>query len=307
MKLLAPLFLFLSLNSFADYDPCKYLKLKNCGNRASINKGVGASRPSSSSTFNFPSSMASIKGFGVEGILWDGVDVSLVSGNGKVGAGISTSNSDDTFFGNTAKEFTEDYENRIQSDNGKYKSKKYTFVSAIKLYKTKKGFFTVNVGAIGKYVEDTSNIQLGGGGSISLGPLNVGYSRYKDEGTAMTLDSNLLRQPTVFYVDSYSVGLNLPFITFDYSLFDNRVNGGEKVHIYSGGFFISKLIFSYGRRLEESSRRKYDFQNKQFYSHDRKWSSFAGVQWKFKKKWMAGLLSNYYLNQELSLILTGFF
>ncbi|OUR99564.1 hypothetical protein A9Q84_00660 [Halobacteriovorax marinus] len=292
---------------FAAYDPCKYLKLNSCGNTHSINKGLGASRPTSSSSFSSPASMASVKGFGVEAITWDGFEFSFVTGNGKVGAGVSSSNSDDTFFGNTAKELTEDYEGRIQSDNGKYKSKKYTFATALSLYKTKKGFFSINLGLIGKYVEETSNIHLGGGLGLSLGPLNLGYSRFKDEGTATTLDSNSLRTATEFYVDSYSLGLNLPFITFDYTLFTNRISTVEKVHIYSGGFFYRKFIFSYGRKLEISDRRKYDFENKAFYTYDRKWSSFAGVQYKFKKKWVAGLLSNYYLNQELSLILTGFF
>lgn len=309
MKYIA--FTFFLIQSALALDPCVIAKLKICDNKGLGGKSIGASNPTSSSSFSSPSALASAKGLGLEGILWDGLDISLITGNGQIGAGISSSNSDDTFFGNTAKELESDYETRVASGlvtgNGKYDLKKYTFATALTLYKTKKKLFTVNLGLLAKYIEETSNIHFGVGASFSLGPLNVGITRFKDEGIAQDLDSLGTRDATSFYVNTINAGVNLHFLNLDYTFFDNQLGHNNQAHIFSGGIFIKKFIFSYGRRLEISSRRKYDFTNNIFLEQERVWRSFTGLQYQISKKWMMGALVNYYLNQELSLVLTGFF
>ena len=118
MKLFIALVYCFSL--FADYDPCRYIKVSSCGNRSSINKTIGTSNPTASSSFSAPSALAAIRGIGVEAIIFEGSDISFVTGNGRVGAGVSSSNSDDIFFGNTAKESVNDYQNRISNTATKY-------------------------------------------------------------------------------------------------------------------------------------------------------------------------------------------
>lgn len=311
MGRLSFLFIFIltiyNSSCFANYDPCRYLNLKSCGNRYSINKTTGGSQPTSSRSFSAPSALALVKGFGVESVWWDGIDVSLVSGTGKVGAGISTSNSDDTFFGNTAKELTADYEERLTGISEKYDQEKYSFGLGTSIFKSKKKAVSLNLGLISKYVSSSTAFHFGGSASLVIGPLNFGYSMYRDEGIEKDLNAKFERERLVYNVTSYSLGINLPFISFDYTVFDNDLDEENRVEIYSAGFFYYKWMFSYGRRVEISSRQFYDFEQKQFFDRERKWSSFLGIQYRNSNKWVFGVLSNYYMNSELSFIVTGFF
>jgi len=307
-RLILALTFILFSRAYGEYDPCKYIKLPSCGNRFSINKTTGSSQSTSGSAFSVPSSMADIKGFGVEGIIWDGVEASIISGNGKVGAGVSSSTTDDTFFGNTAKEYTQDYQDRLTNEEGgRYKFDKLSLGLATKLFRGKKKFVSLNAGIVSKYIDSTSNWHFGGSLSASVGPLNLGYSLFKDEGQAENLDALGKRDPLEFTVETFSVGLNLPYISFDYTLFDNRLSDKNRVEIYSSGFFFYKWMVSYGRRVETSNRQKYDFEEKTFTTVERNWSSFFGVQYRTSRKWVFGAMANYYLNNELSFVVTGFF
>jgi hypothetical protein len=304
----ALIFSMISFCTVAEYDPCKHIKLPSCGNRFSINKTTGSSQSTSGSAFSIPSSMADIKGFGLETIIWDGLEGSIISGNGKVGAGVSSSNTDDTFFGNTAKEYTQDYIDRVvRKEGGRYKFDKLSLGLATTLFQTKKKFVKINAGIISKYISSTSNWHFGGSLSSSIGPLNLGYARFRDEGQKETLDSSNQRQPLKFSVETYTLGLNLPYISFDYTMFDNKITPKNRVEIYSAGFFYYKWMISYGRRVETSNRDAYDFEEKVFHDTQRKWSSFFGLQYRTSRKWVFGAMANYYLKNELSFVVTGFF
>ncbi len=303
---LLPLLLVITFSSFAEYDPCKFLKLNSCGNRHSISKTTGNSQPTSGRAFSDPSSMAAIKGYGLELIMGEGIDLSLVSGNGKVGGGVSGANSDDTFFGNTAKELTSDYESRKRG-LANYDVEKYSLAAAVALRGSKKSNYSLNIGALAKYGRESGDFHPGVGVSAVLGPVNFGYSFYEDEGVASNLDSLGLRESIKFEVTSYSIGVNLPYISLDYTVFENNVASNERVETYSGGLYFYKWMFSYARRKEVSNRRFYDFETESFSTQKDKWSTFLGIQYRYKKKFVIGLLSNYYLNQELSLIMTVFF
>lgn len=300
--------IFISSLVYAEYDPCRHIKIPSCGNRFSINKTTGSSQSTSGTAFSIPSSMADVRGLGIEGIIWDGIEASIVTGNGKVGAGVSSSNTDDTFFGNTAKEYFQDYRDRISNDEGgRYKFKKMSLGLATRIYQGKKKYIHVNGGVISKYISSTSHWHFGGSLSGVIGPLNLGYARFKDEGQRTNLGASGLRESLEFNVDTYTVGLNLPFISFDYTLFRNDLSEENKVEIYSYGLFLYKWMVSYGRRVETSTRQQYDFETKQFSSVERKWSSFFGVQYRTSRKWVFGAMANYYLNNELSFVVTGFF
>jgi len=302
----ALVFIVISQYSQAEYDPCKFLKLASCGNQHSVSKTTGTSQGTSSRSFSDPSSLAGFKGYGIESITGEGVDFSLVSGNGKVGAGVSGANSDDSFFGNTAKELTSDYEERKESFS-KYDVEKYSLAAAFALKGSKKSNYSLNFGGMIKYGKESGEVHPGVGVSAVLGPINFGYSFFKDEGINSVLDSNGEREMIDFEVKSYSVGVNLPYISFDYTVFENNLPSNEFVKIYSGGFFLYKWMFSYARRKESSLRREFNPDTKTFTTNKEKWSTFLGVQYRYKKKFVVGLLANYYQNNELSLILTAFF
>ena len=301
MFLKSLLILFITLNTFADYDPCKYISLKSCGNRFASNKSIGSSQPSVNRSFSAPSSLAMFRGFGVESIFFDGADFSIVAGSGRVGAGATSTNTDDTFFGNTSKEYTPDYEFR-KADGSKYTSDKFSLAFGTTLLGRKKSNYKLNVGLSAKYFENTESIYIGYGGSIVLGPVNAGYSKYRDEGENDAIDN----QVDIFDVTTMSVGLNLPYVNLDWTVFESDLDNGNKVEIYSAGIFLNSWMISFGRRKELSSRRKYNFEKEVFESRQKDWSSFVGAQYNYNKRATLGLLSNYYLNRELSFIMTIF-
>ena len=300
-RLIGLLFVFFSLNSFANYDPCKYIDYKFCGNKNSANKSLGASEPSLKRNFTSPSSVALVRGFGVEAIAFDKFDFSLVFGTSKVGAGASGTNTEDTFFGNNAKEYFSDYEAR-RINQVSYELDKYSFALGKTLFSTKGNLFKFNVGLLAKYVKPTSNLYVGPGASIIFGALNAGYATYKDQGNSQFVRDEFVE----FKVETFSLGLNIPFISFDYTVFENDTEAIDRVEVYSLGLYIDRWTFSYGRRLEESTRRKYDFEQEAFNSELKQWNTFLGLQYSYNKKITVGLLSNYYLNQEISMILTIF-
>ncbi|WP_127713948.1 hypothetical protein [Halobacteriovorax sp. HLS] len=308
MKFLS-LFIFsiYSFCSFAAYDPCKYFSFNSCDNGSSINSSIGSSQPSSSRSFSSPSSLGSVEGFGVEGIVWSGLDLSIVSGNGRVGGGASSSNTDDTFFGNSSKEEYYSYVDRkvaLQS----YDFEKYTFGAGLSLLSKKSSkLFSLNIGAVSKYISSSGNFHFGGALSASLGPLNFAYSKYKDEG--IDIDSGRgVSTPIVFIVDSYSVGLSLGIFNIDYTVFDNRTNYTDKIEIFSSSLVYKKTTFSFGVRIENGPLPEVNLGEGVINTQEEeKKNQFLAFQYNFRNDLSAGLLHNYFLSDELSIIATYFF
>lgn len=290
------------LSAYAEYDPCKYVDYKFCGNQYASNKSIGSSQPSVNRGFSAPSSLALFKGLGVESIFFDGADFSLVAGSGKVGAGATSTNSDDTFFGNYAKEYFSHYEQR-KENGSKFESDKLSFAFGTTVLGRKKSNYKLNIGLSAKHFDETESTYIGLGASVVLGPLNVGYAKYKDEGD----DEFNLNERITFDVVTYSIGLNLPFINFDYTVFENDLENESLVEVYTAGLFLDSWMISFGRRKEISTRKKYNFDTERFEIKQKDWDSFLGIQYNYSKRVTVGLLSNYYLNRELSFIMTIFF
>src|SRR5262245_2124011 len=96
------------LSPWAKAELCDHSK-HFCGYApGSSGKGGGAPTRGGKIRIN-PSAVPTEKGLGIEGIIFEGVDLSLVKGMGRVGAGISPSASESTFFGPPALENPEDY------------------------------------------------------------------------------------------------------------------------------------------------------------------------------------------------------
>ncbi len=85
-----------------------------------------------------PSAVPVEKGFGVEAIVFQGgADLALVKGLGRVGAAVSPSNGEETFFGPPGPESDQDYLLRMQ-DKNKYNSQKVALATAFSVYSNKR-------------------------------------------------------------------------------------------------------------------------------------------------------------------------
>lgn len=289
----------------ADYDPCKYLNFSGCGKSRKVNNSSGSSQPSTSRSFSSPALVGSVRGLGIESIVWDGADFGFVSGNGRVGAGATTSNSDDTFFGNSSKESLTKYTER-KASKSKYKFEKYSLSVGASLLDSS-SIFSLNLGLLGRYVDSTSNFHFGAGLSGSLGPLNFSVARYKDEGIDVDL-VNGSEVPVEYYVNTFSVGLSLSIISFDYTYFENTIEQSNKIEVYTGAITIESLMFSYGIRNEEGPLPEV-LPGREYISNltNSKSKEFIGLQYTVNKSFVIGSLYNYYLSNDFSLITTIFF
>ena len=295
---------------------CQKLKLKDCP-WASYSKGSGASMPSQSGGFNFnPSSIPTERGLGIEILNYNGdKDFALVTGTGRIGAAISPSNYEDSFFGNMSFESSTQYLERKKAGK-KYTSNKYAFATAVNLFKNKKSGIKnlkLNLGFIAKYNADTSKFNWGLGSSLELGYFTVGASKYKDDyyikDTTITPAYEYFER---YNVETFTVGIKLPHIIADFTYLNDVFNYyGQRydntISLLTTTVFWKKWMFTYGHRKEVSFRPYYNFDTELLETRDIKYESFLGVQYSINKHFIAGLYNNYYLNRGLTLGLTGFF
>ncbi|RYZ67520.1 MAG: hypothetical protein EOP09_10905, partial [Proteobacteria bacterium] len=171
---------FMPAIAFAEFDWECYL---NNGCRSSSGRSSG--NPSSGGQIRInPAAVPTEKGFGIEGIYFSPeIDVSLVRGLGRVGAAISPSNSEETFFGPPGFEDSSMYLYR-HVDLKKYPNQKYTLAAAGKLidkYGSGDTQLNLNLGVMGKYNKFTTNVSPGLGLNGTFGPVSFGGSYYMDE------------------------------------------------------------------------------------------------------------------------------
>lgn len=264
-----------------------------------------------------PSSVPIEDGFGIEGIFYKSeVDLMLVRGTGRVGAAISPSNSESTFFGAPAIEINENYlQRRIEST--KYPNHKITLATAAQLYDNKRSGlsrFELRLGLMGKYNKSTSRLTAGGGLSGTLGPMAFSYSNYDDE---TELDYQEVFGPSAqepyrvrYKVQTYGAGLYLSSLILDYSHLNLKIDGDEittQVDLYTASLVVSRFIFTASSRTENSSAYAYNPETKMLEPKQLKTEYFGGVQVTLSKNIMVGALYNYYLLREYSAALTLFF
>lgn len=295
--------------ALAEFDLECYLK-NNCNGGGGW--GRASSNPSSGSQVKInPSAVPTEAGFGVEAILFKtDIDIALVRGLGRVGAAISPSNSEETFFGPPGFELPENYLAR-KYDSKKYPNQKVTLAAAFSLIDNKGsglGAFSLKLGAMGKYNKFTSNASPGGGLNGILGPFTFGGSIYSDE---TQLDYGIYgstAKPTIAYqVQTYNVGLFLSSIILDYSHLALQNAEASTVTLLTASLLVKKFIITASKRIENSSRPSFNYETKVLENKPTKEEVFGGVQYSATKNIMVGALYNYYLMRELALTTTIFF
>ncbi|WP_374029560.1 hypothetical protein [Bdellovibrio bacteriovorus] len=258
-----------------------------------------------------PSAVPTDKGFGLEAIYHSvEPDLSLVRGNGRMGASLSPSNSEETFFGAPGFELSEDLLER-KKEQKKYPNQKFTLATAFELAeKNGTGFrrYNLKLGAMAKYNKLTGTVNPGGGISGVLGPIAAGFSAYKDE-TQLTYTGDL-KTITKYNVQTYNVGLYLTSLILNYShlrLEDEDKTYLATVRLYTASLTMGKFILTAAKRTEQSPAPAYNYETETLEIQEIKEEYFGGVQYSLSKNFMMGALYNYYLLREASVTATLFF
>jgi hypothetical protein len=308
---LLPLFFVIFCSQVEAMDVECYMS-DRCNNRA-VRGSSG--NPSTGAQIKInPSAVPTDQGFGIEGILFkDQVDLALVRGTGRVGAAISPSNSEETFFGPPGFENPEDqYQRKYESE--KYPNQKYTLAVAGNVFDNKKsGLNTINLklGAMVKYNKLTKGFRGGAGLNGVLGPITFGASAYNDqtELNDYVLGEELKTQIN-YKVQTYNVGLFLNSVVLDYShlrLTETDDSNPAEISLITISLLINKFILIASKRTEDSSRLNYNYDTKLLETQQLKTDYFGGMQFRVNKTLMLGAFYNYYLLRELSFSATLFF
>ena len=292
-------------------DLCDLFKWMTCPGEVSSSYGRTSSsaNPSSGSAgASNPGSLNIARGFGIESIFYDKADIGLTTGNGRIGGAISSQNSEETFFGNISQESTAEYKGRVEARSS-YRAHKYALALAMKLAGEKGSSsskklpkWMLNFGLLGKYNEATDNISPGLGLGLTLGPLNFGVSQFYDD----YVDS-ISNTEKSYRVGFYSAGLRFGPIVLDYSYTETFARTRSQVKLLTGSVYISKFIFSSGRRWEDSDRPHYVWAYKYWSGDSERTDNFYGAQYKVGRVFLAGLFYNFYLVHDLSLGATFLF
>lgn len=259
-----------------------------------------------------PSAVPTEKGYGLETIYFtQEADFSLVRGNGRMGASLSPSNSEDTFFGAPGLETSEDLQER-KSDRLKYPTQKFTLATAFNL-KEKKGSglrrYSFKVGLMGKYNKLTHRITAGAGLNAVWGAVSAGYSIYGDE-TQLEY-SPYFTEDFRYQVQTYNIGIHLSSLILNYSNLRMRMSDVDedlaRIHLYTASLTAGKFIFTASKRVEQSQLPTYNYETEQVEYKENKEEYFGGIQYALSKNLMAGFLYNYYLLREAAVTATLYF
>lgn len=285
-----------------------------CGDVRGGGRSSRSASPSSGSAVRLnPSNVPVEKGFGIEGIYFDdAIDFSLVRGLGRVGAAISPSNSEETFFGPPGIELEDNYLERKQGKD-RYESQKYTGAGAVNLLSSRgSGFkhFSLNLGLMGKYNKETEAIMPGGGLSGYWGPFSYGYSIYEDQTLLQSEPDFGVEQSEYLYkykVQTFSGGIYFKGFIFDYSVMKMDGELPSTVTLLTGSVLLKRAVITLSSRNEKSDRKAYNYETTQLEEKEEKTDLFGGLQFKILKPLMIGAFYNYYLHREISLGATLFF
>lgn len=284
-----------------------------------LSKGRGGSSspayPSSNSSIQInPAAVPVEETFGLETVVYsEEWDLALVRGLGRVGAAISPSNNEESFFGPPGFESSENFLQR-KIDREKYESQKITGAAAFNIVSNKKtGMkqFRINFGVMGKYNRVSGQVLPGAGLSGIAGPLTFGYSHSKDQYVLEAEKYGLLENLDYRYsLDTFSLGLFLKSLALDYSILKINMDRDElggadaDVRILTASLLLKRWILTAAERREDSLRPEYNSETKTLSVSTVKKSLFGGVQFGVTKTILIGVFYNYYQLEETSLGLT---
>lgn len=261
----------------------------------------GEARPSNSSMFSLNPALLNLNSnIGVENIYYrNQYFFSLISSVENIGAGVSLSNHDGTFFGNIARESNDDYKDRALRLRA-YRSPKQTLSTALRIFKNGasegSSNFLLNIGVQGNYNKNTNKLTPGLGLATKLSIFEAAFSRYYD-----SYEGDNIHPYEKFSVDTYYLGMRFYFFSADYNRIYSRTSFREVVENYSLSLFAWNLIANFGYRKEFSDKLQFNKSLKTFASDiNEKSSKFYGLQLKLSNNLLIGVYNNYFLFDEYS-------
>lgn len=309
------LILFSTLSSVSAQDPhCDFFKYCGSGRTSST------SHPSSATSANFnPSSISSVKGVGLETLYQPNnpLGFNLVTGNGKIGGAVISTNMENSFFGNRSIEIDEVYLQR-RIDKKRYKNKKFNLAVGANL--TSRKNYSFDLGLSLKRNPDIKVINLGVGATLRLWSINIGMYLYRDDTkiqlheyinpyskVSYFIEKNSTEYSESFTVRNFSIGtkiknlsLDYGFITSHYAFYPMDTN----IQIFSSAYNYKDFLFNFAYRKEESGNAKdvngtleLELVKKDFY---------GGIQYLVNKHVLVGVGYNNFLLNEFSTTLTLF-
>ncbi len=280
----------------------------NCGTST-----ARAPNPSNASQIKInPSAVPTEKGYGIETIFYKGeYDFGLVRGTGRVGAALSPSNTENTFFGAPGFESSDSLLLR-KTESEKYPNQKLNLAAAMNLVDKKgQGFgrYSLNVGVMAKYNKLTHGVTPGAGVNGVLGAMRFGYSIYNDQAQIEQPDPTMESLRFSYQVQTYNVGLNLSSLNLDYSHLWMTLDSTDPitVDIYSASLTVSRFIFTAAQRFENSVIPNYNYQTRLLEDRKDKIETFGGIQYVASANIVVGALYNYYLLREIAGTVSIFF
>ena len=305
--LLLPLILFAFTPAHAASGGCIGIQSYCDGMRKSSSSSPAFPSTSSSVSLN-PAAVPTNKSLGLEMIYFSpSPDFALVTGTGRVGAALSPTSAEETFFGNPGFEFSDDYLQR-HIEKKKFDSKKVALATAVNIWDNKsKGLkkLSLNLGLLGRYNKITKSVKPGAGLSAVAGPLTLGYAQAQDE---FGIDDPTFT-PFEYQTETFSAGLSLTSLAIDYSSLTLTAEDGFepiKIQLVTASLLLKKWIITVAQRTENSDRPEYDEATQSLIFKEKKTDTFLGLQYALHKKILIGAFYNYYLLDDLSLGLTVF-
>lgn len=215
-----------------------------CDNLSGSNT-TGGSYPLLTDAFNInPASIPTTKTpVGVE-MFWDEskTNFALIKGNGKSGAGFSSSSTQGPFFSNAnnvdiSNMRTNSTTRSTYTDSSGAYAPNLNFGSALNLLSSSP--LTSNLGGQLKYVNKVNEIRPGFGWNFKTRFLNGGFSYYKS--------------PTIGALTSASLGMKLFNFIADITYLQNQYGDPNRTLISSATLVWKKFIFTYAYRVQSDA------------------------------------------------------
>jgi hypothetical protein len=228
-----------------------------------------------------------------------------------VGAAISPSNSEGTYFGPPAFESITAFYQRYL-DGAKYTSQKVNLATAFSIFSNKKkdlGRFDLSLGVVGKFNTSTKQVWPGAGLSAVVGPLTLGYAFGEDESSyPEMIGFENTTQTVQFNTQTLSAGIFFKSLALDYSQLNVYYTGAPQyqINLITASLLLHRWIITASKRVELSPRPGFDFTNRTLIFENEKDDYFAGVQFAITGNVQIATFYNYYLLHEFSLGLTWF-
>jgi hypothetical protein len=310
---------FFSSNLFAlsEDDECKYFKY--CGSSSGTSSAKKSTPSASSSSRTNPSTIAKIKGLGLETLYQvnNPIEYSIVSGNGRFGTMVSSTSGENSFFGNRTPELEDDYLRRV-SGKKRYKNNKYQIGTGLSLVDKK--YFEIILGGSTIYNKDVKKFNLGYSATLRLFIFNFSAYVYKDDykfdftnhycytcGGNYTTYYGVNNYTETFDVKAFTIGTKLWNLSLDYALLETKYQfyaTPTNIMIVSSALNFNQFLFNFAIRKELSENTV--VLNNQVATNQIKEDIYYGVQYLPNKHLSLGIGYNNYLLDEYSFTMTLF-